>query len=203
MRTALYFRYFQSGCPGVGRQVADSMRTIASPLATLLALLLATTSLAASACDLSCWLHVEHSDCPIAGSLSAHKAVAATSTPAGTPMTPHHCGSMIASRTSNASRHSAASSTAMPTLLVRHSRQPESPGGPWTFSSCAREDCGERSAFTLSSNADRSQTVSSHSTEISFQSSFNPRPTSCSGRLASPPSEVSAADYSPLTTLRI
>jgi hypothetical protein len=179
------------------------MRTIASPLATLLSLLMATTSLAASACDLSCWLHVEHSDCPIAGSLSADKAVAATSAPAGTPMTPHHCGSMIASRTSSGSAHSVLSSTAIPTLLVRHSRRPESPRGPWTFSSCTREECGERSAFTLPSKADRSQTVSSYSTEIRFLSSFNPRPTSRSKRLESPPSEASAADCSPLTTLRI
>jgi hypothetical protein len=179
------------------------MRTIASPLATLLSLLMATTWLAASTCDLSCWLNAAHPDCPIAGSPSTPKAVAVTSTPAGTSMTPHHCGSTIASRTSNASGHSAASSTAMPTLLGRDSRRPESPSGPWTLSSCTQEGCSERPAFTFSSKADKSQTASSHSTEIRFPNSLNPRPTSRSGRLASPPAEVSAAACSPLTTLRI
>jgi hypothetical protein len=179
------------------------MRIIASPLAALLSLLMATTSLAASACDLSCWLNTAHSDCPITGSPTAPKAVAVTSTPAGASVTPHHCGSTSASRTSNASGHSASSSTAIRSLLVRHSRQPEAPGAPRTFSSCTQEDCSERSAFTFPSKADRSQTVSSHSTEISFLCSFTPRPRSRSRRLESPPSEVSAVDYSPLTTLRI
>jgi hypothetical protein len=179
------------------------MRTIASPLATLLSLMMATTSLAASACGLSCWLNTAHSDCPITGSPSAPKAVAVTSTPAGASVTPHHCGSTIASRTSNASGHSASSSTAAPTLLVRHSRQPESPSVPRTFSSCTQENCVERSAFTLFSKADSSQTVSSHSTQIRFLSSFNLRPTSRSRKLESPPSEVSAPDYFPLTALRI
>jgi hypothetical protein len=187
----------------MGRQVTDSMRTFASPLAALLSLLMATTSLSASACDLSCWLHEAHSSCPIASSRAAAKAVAATSTPAGTSITPHHCGGMIASRTSSGSAHSVLSSTAIPALLVRHSRRPESPSGPWTFSSCPREDCGERSAFTFPSKADRSQTVAWHSTETRFLSSFNSRPRSRYRRLESPPSEVSAADCSPLTTLRI
>jgi hypothetical protein len=179
------------------------MRIIASPLAALLSLLLATTSLAASACDLSCWLNAAHSDCPIAGSPSAPKAVALTSTLARTSVTPHHCGSTSASRTSNASGHSAPSSTAVPASLVRHSRQTESPGSPWTFSLCTQKECGERSAFTLPSKADRSRTLSSRSTKVRFLSFFNPRPTSRSRRLESPPFEVSAVDYSPLTTLRI
>lgn len=176
------------------------MRTIAIPLAALLSLLMAANSVAASACDLSCWLNAGHSDCPISARPPAPQAVAATSTPARTNATSHHCGSRIAPRTSNASGHV---STAMLTLLSWHPQPPESPGGTRTLSSCNSAECGRPSAFTLPSNAGKPQTVSSHSIEIGFLSSFNPHPASRSGRLASPPSEVSVADYSPLTILRI
>jgi hypothetical protein len=200
-----HLRYPGAVLTGIGRQVTDSMPIVASPLAILLSVLMAATSLSASVCDLSCWLHVAHS-CLIASSTAAPKVVAVTSTPPATSMTPHHCRSLMGTRTPNTSRNSVRQATGMPLPLEKPSHRTaarmNAGGDPGTFSSCTQEACNQRSAIRFPSRADKSQTVPAHLAEIRIVSSFNPSPTSRSRRLESPPSEVLTVG-SPLTTLRI
>src|ERR1017187_2050718 len=59
------------------------MRGVTSALAALLALLIVSTSVSASACDLSCWLRQTHSDCHAVNSAIAGKDDTAMSMPPG------------------------------------------------------------------------------------------------------------------------
>jgi hypothetical protein len=180
------------------------MRTIANPLAILLSFLMATTSLSASACDLSCWLHVAHSSCPIAGPRTASKIVAVSSMPVGTSMSSHHCGSLAGIRTADAREHSVPSATGTPLALVKYSTQTaptmNAGDGPGMFSSCTQEAYCQPSVSTFPRKIDSSQTVS-QAAEIRILSRVSPL-TLRSGTLESPPSGVLAADC-PLTNLRI
>jgi hypothetical protein len=63
------------------------MRRVGSSLAALLlSLLMVSTSVSASACDLSCWLHQAHSDCSTVGAATANIGSAAMSMPSDMEM---------------------------------------------------------------------------------------------------------------------
>ena len=57
-------------------------------VALLLSLLMVSTSVSASACDLSCWLYQAHSDCLTVGSVTADKDGPAMSMPSDMDMRP-------------------------------------------------------------------------------------------------------------------
>ena len=62
------------------------MRGVRSFLVALLTLLMVSTSVSASACDLSCWLHQAHSDCSTVGAATANIDSAAMSMPSDMDM---------------------------------------------------------------------------------------------------------------------
>jgi hypothetical protein len=64
------------------------MRWLTGSLAALLSLLMVSTSVSASVCDLSCWLRRAHSDCHAGGSEMAGNAATAMSMPADMDMGP-------------------------------------------------------------------------------------------------------------------
>lgn len=178
------------------------MHTIASPLATLLSLMMAMTSLSASACDLSCWLHVAHSNCPIADPRAAPRVVEVSSAPR---MSSHHCGSLVGTHAADIREHSVPSATGTRLALVKYSPQnaPRVTAGgyPGTFSSCTQEAYCQPSVSTFPAKIDSSQTVSFQAADVSILIPFSPS-TSRSGNLESPPSEGLAADC-PLANLRL
>jgi len=182
-----------------GGEVSDSKLKIASPLATLLSVIVATTSISASACDLSCWLHLADSECHIAGSYTSLKSRTVESKPSVPEMKSHHCGRSIgphAARTyaGDAARsHFASSATGM------HGEGSE---GSRTVSSCTQEECRKPSASTSPPQRNSSQTDSSPAEEIGILNLFSFTVNSEQTRLERPPSGISAPDRL-TTSLRI
>jgi hypothetical protein len=84
------------------------MRGVRSSLVALvLSLLMVSTSVSASACDLSCWLHQAHADCLTVGSVTADKDGAAMSMPSDMDMHPVESERMVGA-------HIGADATAVP-----------------------------------------------------------------------------------------
>jgi hypothetical protein len=172
---------------------------LASPLATLLSVILATTSISASACDLSCWLHPADSDCHIAGSYASLKSRTVESRPSVPEMKSHHCGRSIGTHAGGthagdvARTHFASSATGM------HGAGSE---GSRTFSSCAQEECRKPSASTSPPRRNSSQTDPSPAEEIGILNLFSFPVSSQQTRLERPPSGIPAPDRL-TTSLRI
>jgi hypothetical protein len=163
------------------------MLKIANPLSVLLSLLLATTSVPASACDLSCWFHFAYSECHIPRP-SSREAGQIKSKPAAMDMQSHHCGSSIGPRASDgAPSQSAPSHTGIRVVNAgaAHSE---------TASSCAQERCHQPSASASLTEGSVSQGDPLNAPELGIVSristSVSPQPI----RLKSPPSVVSETD---------
>lgn len=117
------------------------MRRITSSLAALLSLLVVSTWVSASACDLSCWLRQAHSDCHIASSATSDTAM---SMPAEMDM-----GSMdMGSDPSASTTGTGVSLTGVPVHPMSTSPQAET---------CAHETCSQVLASASSPSADHSR----------------------------------------------
>jgi hypothetical protein len=167
-----------------------------SPLATLLSLLLAATSVSASACDLSCWFHLADSDCHIVGSSPTRKVGPANSKPSAMEMTSHHCGRSIGNHTINGAPGRSASSAI---AMRMHGAGSD---GSRTISSCTQEECRKPSASTSPAQRNLSQTDSSPAEEIGSLNLFSFTVNSQEKRLERPPSGIPALDRL-TTSLRI
>jgi hypothetical protein len=126
---------------------------ISSLVAAILSLLMVLTSVSASACDLSCWLHQVHSDCHTVSSPISDQNTAA-SMPSGMDMGPDRSSSVTGSDTSMNVKpgHSMSMSPAMEGVTGRlkpltkpemsTSAMPDHSNG---ISSCTHEPCSQTS----------------------------------------------------------
>lgn len=163
------------------------MLKIASPLSILLSLLLTMTSVPASACDLSCWLHLAHSDCHITG-LSFPEAGGIKSKPPAMDMQSHHCGSSIGSRASDAvpSR----SEPSLTGILIVDAGSLRSK----TASSCAQDRCRQPSASASLTQGSVSQGDPLNAIESGIVSRIRASISPQAARLKGPPLVVSEPD---------
>jgi len=176
------------------------MRRMGSPLATLLSLLLAATSVSASACELSCWLHVADSDCHNAGSSQTRKASPVNSKSSVMEMKSHHCGRSIGNHTINGAPGYSASST----IAIRmHGADvvPETSKAAW---SCTQDECRQPSASMSlpRGNISRTDPLPVHAIDIGILHPASLNASSCRSSLENPPRGIPAADRL-TTSLRI
>ena len=125
---------------------SDAMRKLASPLAALLSLLMATTSVSASVCDLSCCSHpapICHAGASIAAP-SASPAASASAHPKS-----HHCGNSIKTRTT-AQREGSRKLELVAASSVDRS---------YNRSSCLQLTCRQPSASTSPSKANIAENI--------------------------------------------
>jgi hypothetical protein len=184
------FNFLSAGC-----EVNYLIRRMGSPLATLLSLLLAATSVSASACDLSCWFHLADSDCHIAGSNASFKSRTVQSKSSVMKVKSHHCGRSIGNHTINGvPRHSASSAIAM--------RMHRADVVSRTSKACTQDECRQPSASMLLLVGNISRTDPLHAMDIGI---LNPSRLNASSHWASlenPPRGIPAPDRV-TTSLRI
>ena len=180
------------------------MRGVANSLAALLSILIVSTSMSASACDLSCGLRQTHSDCHAASSATTDKDDVAM--PSGMDM--------------GSDQNESATGPGMSAVPPAHSMlmvpemtteqfdtKPETgrsamPGHSKTGSSCARETCSQISVSASPPSGDHPQPNSPHRIAISISTPVNLRIAFYSTRVGSPPALILASDRL-VTTLRI
>lgn len=179
--------------------MSDSKLKIASPLATLLSVILATAPISASACDLSCWLHPADSECHIARSYASSNSRTVESKPAIPAMKSHHCGRSVGPHAGGTHAVEAVHSDFASSAAGMYGADSE---GSRTVSSCTQEECRRTSASTLPPQRNFSQTDSSPAEEIGSLNLFTFLVNSEQTRLEIPPSGISAPDLL-ATSLRI
>lgn len=163
------------------RVAFHSMRKIVRSLAALLSVLMVSTPLSASACDLSCWLHQTAPDCHSAssaaegnqGMMSAPYAMDMSSEAA---MSSHGTRSDAGpDRSMNAStRHSMSSPMDMArSLQVKKSEVSARFDHSKTLSPCSHETCSQASASVSPPRASQAQSVYLHCVAIDVSSRAN------------------------------
>jgi hypothetical protein len=154
------------------------MRRVTTSLAVLLSLLLVLTSVSASACDLSCWLHQAHSDCLTISSAMSGKNLAMPM-PSDMDMGPDDRSSMTASdATMNVMLdHSMSVSPEMEGVTERFdaAAKPEMRTSAMTdhskgISSCTHEPCGQTSVSVSPPAGDHCQISFLHWEAVSLSS---------------------------------
>ena len=179
--------------------MSDLKLKMVSPLATLLSVILATTSISASACDLSCWLHLADSECHIALFHASFESRTVESKPSVSEMKSHHCGRSIGTHAGGTHAGDAARSHFASSMAGMHGAGSE---GSRTVSSCAQEECRKPTAFTPPPQRTFSQTDSLPAEEIGILNLFSFTVKSQQTRLETPPSGILAPDRL-TTSLRI
>jgi hypothetical protein len=188
-------RYLQFNFSSAGCELSYLIRRMGSPLATLLSLLLAATSVSASACDLSCRFHLADSDCHIARSSPTRKASPVDSKSSVIEMKSHHCGRSIGNHTINGvPGHSASSATAMRMHGADVVSKPSK--------ACTQDECRQPSAsmLLLVGNISRADPLQAIDVGILNPSSLNA--SSHWASLENPPRGIPAPDRL-TTSLRI
>jgi len=157
------------------------MGRLTSLLAVLLSLLMVSTSVSASACDLSCWLHQAHFDCHTASSsttleetpmsmspdmdMSSNHSESMIQPDAGMNAIPGHSMPMSPELRMATERFESATKPELRTsALHNHSK---------AVSSCTHETCSQISASVSPPQADRCQPNSLHWVAINVSSPVN------------------------------
>ena len=178
------------------------MRYATSLLATLLSLLMASTTVSVPACDLSCWLRQTHPDCHAGGSASAKEAGMSKdsmSMPADMDMGPDLSDSSMATdiRINVTPGRSMTMSPQLEMATERFMRAPQAgmgtnaiPDHSRTLSSCTHETCSQISASTSPPRADQGQPDFLHCMPIHVSSPVNLRADSHWIGPGTPPPEI-------------
>ena len=157
------------------------MRRVITSLATILSLLLVLTSVSASVCDLSCWLHQAHSGCPTVSSGISGKNTA-MSMPSDIDMSPDRSSSMTASDASInvMPDHSMSVSPEMEgvterfdTLTKPEMRTSTVPDHSKGISSCTHEPCSQISISVSPPVGDHRQRSFLHRVVVSISNPMN------------------------------
>jgi hypothetical protein len=190
------------------------MRGVTNSLAALLSILIVSTSMSASACDLSCWLRQTHSDCHAVNSAGVDKDDTTMSMPSGMDM-----GMGMGSGHSESMTGPAMSGTqpghsmlmlpqmGMATERFESASEPGTGRGAMPdyskgISSCAHEPCSQAWASASPPAGDHSQPKSPRPIAISISAPVNLRVAFCSIRVGTHPPGILASDRL-VTTLRI
>lgn len=150
------------------------MRRIVSSLAALaMSIFMISTSVSASACDLSCWLHRSHSDCHAARSVS--KDDMAMSMPSDMDMRPDRSDGMTVSK-ANVTTLSHRMFIAEIQMVTDNAVNPQTgrtdmPDHSKTVSSCAHEPCSQVWASVSPRSGENPLLISLHLMPVSI---FNP-----------------------------
>jgi hypothetical protein len=185
------------------------MRGILSSLAAVLSLLMVSTSVSASACDLSCWLRQTHSDCHTVGPAAASKDDMPM--PAGADMDSGPAESSMApdSTVSATPAHSMPMAPQQEMAAERfvHGTRPDMrtsamPEHSRSVSSCTHETCSQISASASPPGADHAQLDSLHWMAVSISSPVNLLTGFHWIHLGTPPPTLLSADRL-ITALRI
>lgn len=184
------------------------MHRVTCSLAALVSIFLVSTSVSASACDLSCWLHQAHSHCHSVGSAPTGKDDMSMS---DMDMGPSHMEGSTDSDTLMRAvpGHSMAMSPQQEMVAERlvHATKPDlrtsgMPGHSKSMSSCTHEACSQISVSSSPPRPDHSQPNSLRWITLSITSPVNLRTGfHCIGPGTPPPKTLAAAILT--TTLRI
>jgi hypothetical protein len=162
-----------------------SMRKIARSLAALLSVLMVSTPLSASACDLSCWLHQTASDCHSASSAKGGKqGMMSTSSAMDMNSEAEMCSHGTQSKAGpdqsvNAStRHSMSAPMVMVRSLQVKKSEPELSASAKfdhskTLSPCSHETCSQASVSVSPPRASQAQSAYLHCIAIDVSSRAN------------------------------
>jgi hypothetical protein len=176
----------------MGQRVGENlrMRWLTGTLAALLSILMVSTSVSASVCDLSCWLRRADSGCHTGGSDMAGSMAAALSMPPDMDMGPGSDESMTVSTTPGATVTTPGNLVSISTQMrmsmpmfapaqkvtgrFEYAAKAEAgadsmPGHSKTISSCSHEPCAQIWGSTSPPpGAGRRQVKSQHSTTMSI-----------------------------------
>ena len=183
------------------------MGSITGSLAALLSVLMVSTSVSGSACDLSCWLHQAHYDCGTVGSAAIANETA-MSMSSDMDMGPDHSESMGPDTSMNtALGHSMSPQMDIATERFEHATKPETrttarANHSKALSSCTHEPCSRASTSASPPGGDHFRLNSLHWVRICILGPANLRIGFHWIGLGTHPPELLAADR--LTaTLRI
>jgi hypothetical protein len=193
------------------------MRRIVGSLAALLSLLMVSTSVSASACDLSCWLQRAHSNCRAEG-FATWGIDMAMSMPSDMDMGTNHSAGMIVAGTAVMIVPSTAVTTPVHSMSMSAQAQIPTkrfdcatksetgttgmPDHSKTVSSCTHEPCSQPWASVSPPRGDHSQLSSPHPMAISISNFHNLCIGATSIRLGTHPPKLPAVERL-ITTLRI
>jgi hypothetical protein len=177
----------------------------------LLSLLVISTSVSASACDLSCWLHQIHSDCHHGSSAANSKDDMAMSMPPDMDMGSDHSGSSMGPDTvvsaTPAPSMSMSPQIEMAAERFDHATKPDMRASAMhdpskSMSSCAHETCTQIWTSASPSPGDHSQPGSLHRIAINISTPVTVPVAFYCVRVGYPPPRILASERL-VTTLRI